>query len=124
MIFRICYLTVPRPTLSHSRGDSSLPEVVCKKFVLEISRNSQENNCARSLFYQSCRPQACNFIIEDTLAQVFLCEFCEIYKNTFFIEHLWWLLLYFLFCRKSKGVCCYQKYIIIKISTWGQPFSR
>ena len=24
---------------------------------------------------------------------MFSCEFCEISKNTFFIEHLWWLLL-------------------------------
>ena len=32
--------------------------------------------------------QACNFIKEETLAQVFFCEFCEISKNTFFIEHL------------------------------------
>ena len=29
-----------------------------------------------------------------TLAQVFSCEFCEISKNTFFIAHLWWMLLY------------------------------
>ena len=35
------------------------------------------------------RPQACNFIKKDTLAQVFSCEFCEIPKNTFFTEHLW-----------------------------------
>ena len=28
-----------------------------------------------------------------TLAQVFYSEFCEIFKNTFFTEHLWWLLL-------------------------------
>ena len=33
---------------------------------------------------------------KETLAQVFSCEFCEISKNTFFIEHLWWLLLYFI----------------------------
>ena len=26
---------------------------------------------------------------KDTLAQVFSCEFCEISKNTFFIDHLW-----------------------------------
>ena len=32
---------------------------------------------------------ACNFIKKDTLAQVFSCEFCEISKNTFFVEHLW-----------------------------------
>ena len=28
--------------------------------------------------------EACNFIQEETLAQVFSCEFCEISKNTFF----------------------------------------
>ena len=27
------------------------------------------------------------------MEQVFSCEFCEISKNTFFMEHLWWLLL-------------------------------
>ena len=44
-----------------------------KKLLLEISQNSQEN-----------KPEACNFIKKDTLAQVFSCEFCEISKNTFF----------------------------------------
>ena len=34
--------------------------------------------------------------LKKTLAQVFSCEFCEISKNTFFIEHLWWLFLYFI----------------------------
>ena len=31
--------------------------------------------------------EACNFIKKETLAQVFSCEFCEISKNTFSIEH-------------------------------------
>ena len=31
---------------------------------------------------------ACNFIKKEALAQVFSCEFSEISKNTFFIEHL------------------------------------
>ena len=30
------------------------------------------------------RLEACNFIKKETLAQVFSCEFCEIYKNTFY----------------------------------------
>ena len=34
------------------------------------------------------RPQDCNFIKKETHAQVFSCEFCEIFKNTFFREHL------------------------------------
>ena len=35
------------------------------------------------------QPEDCNFIKKETLAQVFPCEFCEIFKNTFFTEHLW-----------------------------------
>ena len=34
-----------------------------------------------------------NFTTFTGKHQVFSCEFCEIFKNTFFIEHLWWLLL-------------------------------
>ena len=34
-----------------------------------------------------------NFIKKETLEQVFFCEFCEVFKNIFFIEHRWWLLL-------------------------------
>ena len=34
-------------------------------------------------------PQACNFIEKEALAQVFPCEFFEIFKNTFITEHLW-----------------------------------
>ena len=45
-----------------------------KKVFLEISQNSQENTCARV-----------SFLIK---LQVFSCEFCEISKNAFHIEHL------------------------------------
>ena len=37
--------------------------------------------------------KACNFIKKETLAQLFSCKFCEIFKNTFSTEHLRWLLL-------------------------------
>ena len=33
---------------------------------------------------------------KETLTKVFSCKFCEIFKNTVFIEHLLWLLLCFL----------------------------
>ena len=33
-------------------------------------------------------PKARNFIKKESLAQVFSCEFCEISKKTYFIEHL------------------------------------
>ena len=42
----------------------------------------------QSLFFNKVAGGACNFIKKETLAQVFSCEFCEIFKNTFFTEHL------------------------------------
>ena len=50
-----------------------------KKVLLKISENSQENTCARASFLLSCRPQTCNFIKKEALAQVFYCEFSEIF---------------------------------------------
>ena len=56
---------------------------------LEVSQNSQENTCARASFLikLQAEAEACNFINNKTLAQVFTCEFCEISINTFFTEH-------------------------------------
>ena len=41
------------------------------------------------LSHPIAKPQVCNFIKKETLEQVFSCEFCGIYKNTFFAERLW-----------------------------------
>ena len=61
-----------------------------KKGVLEISQNSQEMTCTRAIFLNKVASlQACNFIKKETLAQMLSCEFCVIFKNTFFTEHLW-----------------------------------
>ena len=32
-------------------------------------------------------------MLEETLIQMFFCEYREIFKNSFFIEYVWWLLL-------------------------------
>ena len=48
-----------------------------KNLFLKFSQNSQENTCA-----------VVSFLIKKTLSQVFSCEFSEIFKNTFFTEHL------------------------------------
>ena len=51
----------------------------------------------QSLFFNKVAalwPLACNFIKKETQAQMFSCKFCKICKNTFFLEHLWWRLLY------------------------------
>ena len=66
---------------------NSRPQVFYKKGAL---RNFAK--FTRKHLWQSLK--AYNFIIKETLAQVFFCEFCEISKNTSFTEHLWWLLLH------------------------------
>ena len=50
--------------------------------LLKISQNSQENTCARVFFDK--KESLSFFLKKESLAQVFSCEFCEIFKNTFF----------------------------------------
>ena len=48
-----------------------------KKMFIEISQKSQENTCVRV-----------SFLMKMTPAQVFSYEFCEMFKNILFKEHL------------------------------------
>ena len=61
-----------------TRGD------LYKKVFLKFSQNSQENTCARASFLIKLQAEICNLISKETLAQLLSCEFCEIFKNTFF----------------------------------------
>ena len=96
---------------------------------LEILQNSQENTCARICFN---KPEPCNFIKKESLAQVFSGEFCEIFKNTFFYrtpldDCFWWYLVTvsqyrfnddFIFITgvPEAAVCsCSSKYVLLKI---------
>ena len=56
---------------------SSLTEVFCKKCVLENFAKFTGKHLHLRLFFNKV-----------SLVQVFSCEFCEISKSTFFIEHL------------------------------------
>ena len=62
------------------------PEVFCKKDVLRNFTKFTGKHLCQSLFFNK-------IVGLETLAQVFSCEFCEMSKNIFSIEHLWWLLL-------------------------------
>ena len=84
----------------HTNITSSHPEVFCAKDVL---KKFTENHYCQSLFLINCRPQACNSIKKETLAQVFSYEFCKIFKKTFFIEHIQWLFSEYVF---FWTVCC------------------
>ena len=85
-----------------------------RKDVLKNFTKFTEKHPCQSLFFNKIaglRPEVCNFIKQETLAQVFFCEFCEIFKNTYFTEHLWvttshqrrWRILNFLMFSKEKS---------------------
>ena len=105
------------------------PEVFCRKGVLRNCTKFTEKHLCQSLplnkvtgcvefhietshlfcsakqitgFYIKWNT-ACNFIQKDTLTQVLYCEFCEISKNTFSTEHLWWLLVLIKEIKKSRN---------------------
>ena len=68
---------------------NSHPEVFYRKGVLRKVAKFTGKHLRQSLFFTKiCRSEACNFIKNETQAQTFSCEFCEIYKFIFFTEHL------------------------------------
>ena len=96
-----------RRTLSLRRlfsDESAAPRCSVKKKFLKISQNSEENTCARVSFLITLQASLIrasrqintlkkNTLEKETLALVFSCEFYKNFKNTFYIEHLQWLLL-------------------------------
>ena len=53
-----------------------------KNIATFILQHCYDKNSRQTL--ANDRLEACNFIKKATLAQVFSCEFCEIYQNTFY----------------------------------------
>ena len=56
-----------------------------KKLVFKNFTKFIEKHLCQSLFFNKVVD---NFIKKKALAQLFFCEFCETFKNTFFTEHL------------------------------------
>ena len=67
------------------------PEVLYKKGVLKKIAKFTKKHLYQNLFFNKAAGLAT--LKKETLAQVFFCEFCKNFENTFFIEYLRWLLL-------------------------------
>ena len=87
------------------------PEVLYENGALENFAEFTGKHLCRSLFYNA----SCNFIKKDTPAKVFSREFCEIFKNTFFTEHLWEIASININSRSSRSQIS-AKYVVLKIS--------
>ena len=72
----------------NGRFSCPLKLYTAKKLFLKISYKLQENTCVRISFLIKLQAETCIFIKKETVTQVFSCEFCEIFKNIFSIEHL------------------------------------
>ena len=107
-------LSLPKIYMLFSLNRSSCPEVFCKKGVLKHFAKFTGKHMCQSLFFNKVA-----VLKKETLAQLFSCEFCKIFRNTFFyrtplvaafdLSHiLWWLSLYYnfyfaLFCSTMSG---------------------
>ena len=76
---------------------SSRPVMFYKKRCPRKFRKiRRKKHVPESYFWQSCRP----------LTQVFSCEFCKIFIDTFFKEHLRWMLLIYFKTLLLYYICC------------------
>ena len=72
---------------------SSHPEMFCKNSIPKNFTKLTGKHLCQSLFFIKIAGLRPATLLKQTLALVFCCGFCEIFRNTFFIEHVWWLLL-------------------------------
>ena len=56
--------------------------------LLKIWQCSQENTCAAVTFQYSCRAGGPQLYYKEIPTQVLSCKYYEIFKNTYFEEHL------------------------------------
>ena len=61
-------------------------EVFRKRGAFKISQNSHQNTCNRDSFLTKLHVWDLLFFEKESPRQVFSCEFCEIFRNTFFIK--------------------------------------
>ena len=76
---------------SYSTSRSSPPEVFYKKAVLKISAIFTGKNLHWNLFL--IKLKRLQHSLKATPTEVSSCEYCRIFKNSFFIDNFWWLLL-------------------------------
>ena len=55
-----------------------------------FAKSTWKHQC-KSLFFNKVETEKKK---TETLAQLISCEFCEIFKSPFLIEHIWWMHLY------------------------------
>ena len=112
-------------TESHYLWQKLPPEVFCKKIDFKNFAKFTGKHLCWNLFFnkiagfsspeniRKLKVSVYSFIRKETPTQPFSCEFCEIFKNTFSIEHIWVLILLWGFPNifgVILNICCYWIY--------------
>ena len=113
--------SAPLPPLGYAPKKQPFANAINNIF-LKFRNIHSEISVLESLLNKVAELQACNVIKKTTPTQVFSCEYCEVFKNSFFIEHLRWLVLQVLYKNScSQGFCKLHEnisssgYFLIKI---------
>ena len=89
-------LRISLVTFLMSLGKSSHSQMFFKIGVLKISQYSQKKTTCVGVLNKVAGLQACSFIKKRLQHKCFFVNIAKIFKNTFFVEHLRWLLLFIL----------------------------
>ena len=80
--------TFRKKCLDFCRYLRSRPDVLYLKDVFKYFSKFTGKHMCRNLFLIKLRPAT---LLKYRLSHMFSCDFCEIFKNTFFIKHIWHL---------------------------------
>ena len=104
-------------TFDHSRSRSSHQRCSIKKSVLKNFTKFTGKHLCQSLFFNKVAGLSPSTLLKKRLAQVFSCEFCEFSKNTFFTEHLWWLLLSLCYSHDHSHASFSENIYLFKVNS-------
>ena len=102
LVLTFFYILYSKEVLWIRHSQVATRKVLCKNVFLESHKIHRKTPVPESIFNKVVGLSR-NFIKKEILAQMFSCAFCEISKSTFFIEHVWWLLLD-IHCNTNFGV--------------------
>ena len=99
------------------------PEAVVQVFCKNLRRTHRKTPMLESLFNKASRLQACKFIKKRLRDRcLFSCESCEIFKNTYFGEHLRTAAFAYQILHSVKQHCRIRRRIQLKDKRKKIPF--
>ena len=90
-MFKKQYLKTKKQIWNYKIGRyrSSRSEVFCKKGVFKNVTKFTRKHLYQRFFFNKVAGFQPATLFKETPVQMFFCEFCDYFKSTFFVEHLW-----------------------------------